>query len=171
MGLSRFGAAHGSGKVRSLYAIASLLFVFMVPGLAQAQTPVFFALIQPGQEVPPIASRNAFGNAFMTLDVSTAMPCYSISYAADGAPDLSSGEIFAHFHGPALPGVNAGVLFDISPMPPGPSLLGSPKVGCVGPVTGALLSDLIAGLWYINIHSNAFPGGEIRGQVIIQRVL
>ena len=171
MNISRFGAAHGSRKVWRLCAIASLLFVFMVPGLAQAQTPVFFALLQPGQEVPPITERNAFGNAFMTFDRESAMLCYSISYAAAGAPDLSSGETAAHFHSPALPGVNAGVLFDISPTPPGPSPLGSPKVGCVGPLTGAQFSDLIDGLWYINIHSNAYPGGEIRGQVIIQRVL
>ena len=27
------------------------------------------------------------------------------------------------------------------------------------------IDDLLAGLWYINIHSSAFPGGEIRGQV------
>lgn len=170
---SQIGAMLRSGKLRSLCAAAALLFVFVTPGLVQAQTrvPVFFALIQPGQEVPPALPSNAFGNAFLQFDVTSGMLCYSISYAAEGLPDLPSGETMAHIHGPALPGVNAGVLFDISPMPPGPSPLGSPKVGCVGPLGGTQFSDLIDGLWYINIHSDAFPGGEIRGQIIIQRIL
>ena len=28
------------------------------------------------------------------------------------------------------------------------------------------VGDLLAGLWYINIHTADFPGGEIRGQVV-----
>ena len=43
---------------------------------------------------------------------------------------------------------------------------GSPKVGTPVALTGPQQADLIAGLWYINIHSQAFPGGEIRGQVL-----
>lgn len=31
-------------------------------------------------------------------------------------------------------------------------------------------ADLLAGLWYINIHTSMFPGGEIRGQVQAQVV-
>ena len=37
------------------------------------------------------------------------------------------------------------------------------KVAEVGGIAQA--ADLLAGLWYINIHTAAFPGGEIRGQV------
>ncbi|MDB5871314.1 MAG: hypothetical protein JWQ07_756, partial [Ramlibacter sp.] len=32
-------------------------------------------------------------------------------------------------------------------------------------VTPAQAADLMAGLWYVNIHSTQFPGGEIRGQL------
>jgi hypothetical protein len=28
-------------------------------------------------------------------------------------------------------------------------------------------ADLLAGLWYINIHTQVHPGGEIRGQVMV----
>ena len=27
------------------------------------------------------------------------------------------------------------------------------------------IADLMAGLWYINLHTAEYPGGEIRGQV------
>jgi hypothetical protein len=53
----------------------------------------------------------------------------------------------------------AGVLF---PIPEA----GSPKNGCVGTLTRDLRKSLEKGMFYINVHSNAFPGGEIRGQVL-----
>jgi hypothetical protein len=33
-------------------------------------------------------------------------------------------------------------------------------------LTDAQAADLQGGLWYINIHTNANRGGEIRGQVV-----
>jgi hypothetical protein len=28
------------------------------------------------------------------------------------------------------------------------------------------VADLLAGLWYVNIHTDEHPGGEIRGQIL-----
>jgi hypothetical protein len=42
----------------------------------------------------------------------------------------------------------------------------SPKTGCVGPLTGKQMSNLKKGLFYLNVHSEMFPAGEIRGQVL-----
>ena len=70
---------------------------------------------------------------------------------------LVAAQTAAHFHGPAIPGKNAPVQF---PLP-----LGSPIIGSVGPLDAVQQSDLLDGLWYVNIRSNQFPGGEIRGQV------
>ena len=33
-------------------------------------------------------------------------------------------------------------------------------------LTDAQASDLMAGRWYVNIHTAANPGGELRGQLV-----
>ena len=93
------------------------------------------------------------GSATMTLDTVSNLFSWNINWSGLVAP-----ETIAHFHGPALPNQNAGVQvgFDHTT---------NPSIG------NAVLvdfqeADLLAGLWYINIHTEAFPGGEIRGQVL-----
>ncbi len=63
----------------------------------------------------------------------------------------------AHIHGPADPGQNAGVTvpFKVTASP----IKGS-KV-----LTPAQVADLEAGKDYVNIHTAANKGGEIRGQL------
>ena len=66
--------------------------------------------------------------------------------------------IAAHFHGPAPAGQDAGVevgLVDLT----------TPSMS-QATLTDTQKADLLAGLWYINIHTTVNPGGEIRGQVV-----
>ncbi len=74
---------------------------------------------------------------------------------------LQGVETMAHIHGPAGPGEEAGILIDLN--------LGAFKSGSVDITTipGANASDLLNDQWYVNIHSTAFPGGEIRGQILV----
>ncbi len=140
-------------KSTASVVIASLLMLgaTVVPANAGA-TKTFIAVINSGQEVPSNLS-NSFGNAHLIFDKTTNMLCFSISYNA-----LMGSELVAHFHGPASAGSNAGVQFGLPP--------GSPKNGCVGPLSKQQRKDLEKGLFYINVHSTDFPGGEIRGQVL-----
>jgi hypothetical protein len=71
--------------------------------------------------------------------------------------NLSSAPIAAHFHGPASPSEDAGVEVGIGD-------LTSPSVGNAV-LSAAQEEDLLQGLWYINYHTTACGGGEIRGQV------
>ena len=92
------------------------------------------------------------GSGSMTFDTDLSLLSWDISWTP-----LVSGETAAHFHGPALPNQNAGVQVNIG--------VGSnPAIGSAV-LTTQQGSDLLSDLWYVNIHSNDFPSGEIRGQV------
>ena len=95
------------------------------------------------------------GFATMTLDDATNLFSWNISWSG-----LIGNETVMHFHGPASPGVNAGVQVNFGTI----SGTSSPSIGSTT-ITSAQATDLLAGLWYINIHTDAFPSGEIRGQV------
>lgn len=151
--------ANSNTRCRIIATIsAASLLAFGLPRIASAAKFSFLAVLNSGQEIQtPKPNSNAQGTALMTFDTKTGLLCYSISYL-----DLIGTETAAHFHAPASAGQNAPILFPISP---DISPVGSPKTGCVGPVTGGNISALKRGLFYINIHSNEFPAGEIRGQV------
>jgi hypothetical protein len=138
---------------------AATLLLALAAGPVQAQTFTFTAVLNSGQEAPPNTnSSKALGGAFVTFNTDSGELCFSISYEEF---NLTSAETVAHFHAPAPPGVNAPVLI---PLP-----IESPKNGCMTPdLTEDLRRDLFRGLWYVNVHTEKNPGGEIRGQLIPQ---
>ncbi|MDB5484322.1 MAG: hypothetical protein JWR29_226, partial [Tardiphaga sp.] len=71
---------------------------------------------------------------------------------------LTGPATMAHFHGPAEAGKNASVAVPITPAT-------SPSEGSAT-LTDAQAADLMAGKYYINVHTEANKGGEIRGQVL-----
>ena len=101
-------------------------------------------------EVPPTGSSGS-GKANVTYDTKTKKLSWVVTYSG-----LSGEPTAAHFHGPAAPGKNAGPVVDIS---------GDIKKGSAE-LTTEQAKDLQAGKWYVNIHTEKFPDGEIRGQVI-----
>jgi len=85
--------------------------------------------------------------------------------------NLSGNRTVDHFHAPAARGVNAGVVYDLGAITTGTTAgtvngnvtLTDGKYG--GKNIAAQVQDMRNQLWYINIHSSLFSGGEIRGQV------
>lgn len=75
--------------------------------------------------------------------------------------NLSDPAIAAHFHGPASTTENIGIQVNFGAI----SGLTSPSIGGVL-ITDAQAAELLAGRWYINIHTPQFPAGEIREQVV-----
>jgi hypothetical protein len=106
------------------------------------------------QEVPSV-STDGTGSAAMTFNSSSNELTWSISFSG-----LSGPATMAHFHGPALGGSNAGVLVNIGEI----SGLDSPMNGSAV-LTAEQATALVDGKMYINIHTAANGGGEIRGQV------
>ena len=110
------------------------------------------ATLDSASEVPPNNSTGK-GTADIDYDAATKKMSWKLTYSG-----LSGNATAAHFHGPAEPGKNAGVAVAI----PGAAL--SPVEGSAT-LTDAQAADLLAGKLYVNIHTAANPGGEIRGQV------
>ncbi len=97
------------------------------------------------------------GSATVQYDDVTNLMSWDISWSGLLAP-----ETVMHFHGPANPTQNAGVQVNFGAI----SGLSSPSIGSTT-ISTAQATDLLADLWYINIHTSQFPGGEIRGQVLL----
>jgi hypothetical protein len=73
--------------------------------------------------------------------------------------NLSGPAIAAHFHGPANPGVDAGIQVTIDHTQ-------NPSAGSMT-ITDGQETQLLANMWYVNYHTTACAGGEVRGQVLI----
>jgi uncharacterized repeat protein (TIGR01451 family) len=110
---------------------------------------VFVANLTGAQETPPNNS-SATGRASLVLSPDEKTARVSLAFSG-----LSSGQTDAHIHGAAAPGVSASPVF---PLP-----LGQLSDFSIT-LTPSQVQDLKNGLYYINVHSSNFPGGEIRGQ-------
>jgi hypothetical protein len=133
----------------------SIIAVFALGAVAfsgAANAEKLKATLDGKAEVPPTAS-NATGTADLDYDAASKKLSWTVTYSGLSGPATA-----AHFHGPAEPGKNAGVAVPI------PNAASSPVKG-EATLTDAQAADLLGGKYYINIHTAANPGGEIRGQV------
>lgn len=110
------------------------------------------------QEVPANES-GATGTLKVVYDKCNNMLEFTVTWK-----NLTGNPAGAHIHGPAAKGVNASVKYNFSALIPkttSGTYTNSVKVD------GVALSenDLLNGMYYVNIHTPNFPGGEIRGQI------
>jgi hypothetical protein len=125
--------------------------------LAQAAPVSFTVPLSGDQQVPPVQTSGS-GTANLTYDPSTHVVTWNITFSG-----LTGPASMAHFHGPAPAGKNAGVKVWISQ---------KGNMDVTSPISGqaTLSADdaqmFEAGNMYINVHTKANPGGEIRGQVM-----
>jgi len=145
-------------RSRSTAAAALLILAVLVSparaafsGGTTKDTRAYISVLNGGQVVPPSIS-NAFGVAFLTFDQITKRLCFSISFSG-----LQGAETQAHIHG-APAGQTDVAFFDLP--------AGSPKMGCVGPLSPKQEKLLRRGGLYINIHTDVFVAGELRGQIV-----
>ena len=137
-------------------------------GSAQAQTIQLFAAMTPFFETPPVTSP-ASGVAVMRIDRATLNFTFDLYFG-----NLTTPTVMAHLH-VAPPGVAGPIILglDGQPTPNGSPTIAFVPLGVTafnGTVTGtfpaAFREQLFAGLVYVNVHSQQFPQGEIRGQLV-----
>jgi hypothetical protein len=137
--------------LRSTLAALACAGAFALASPSMAATTNLKATLSAKTEVPPNASP-ATGAVTATYDDATKKLTWKGSYK-----DLTGPATAAHFHGPAGEGKNAGVAIPITPN--GPEFEGSATL------TDAQAKELLAGEWYVNVHTAANKGGEVRGQL------
>ena len=145
--------------VRATIAAAALFALAGCGHMHESSAPsammeTYTATLAPGEEVPPAANSKGSGTFEMWLNIATNEFTYKATWTGLTGPSTAG-----HVHGPADPGKNAGVVV------PFPDVAGKAATEGKGKLTQAQYGDLAAGLYYVNIHTAQYPGGEIRGQV------
>lgn len=104
------------------------------------------------QEVP-LNRSDASGTYHLEYDKNSKLLSYTIDYAGTNPTAM-------HFHKGAI-----GEAGDVAAEVEGPYSSG--MEGSIT-LTEAQEEDLLAGLWYLNVHSDEFAAGEIRGQAVME---
>ncbi|UDL89653.1 CHRD domain-containing protein [Mesorhizobium sp. PAMC28654] len=125
---------------------------FLLASPAFAETVKMKATLDGAQQNPPITTKGK-GTAALTFDTTSKKLSWTVKYSG-----LSGPAIAGHIHGPAAIGENAGVVIPFT------GKLKSPVKGSAT-LTDAQVTDLMAGKYYVNIHTAANKDGEIRGQI------
>lgn len=122
------------------------------------------------QEVPATPT-TALGSMDVFYSKETRVLNYTVQWSG-----LTGAVTAMHVHGLAPKGFSAGVVQNIITSSSGLATPNATLYGTTGKFSGSMFvdgvaireEDLINGMYYINIHTAAYPGGEIRGQIYFQ---
>ena len=143
-------------KTLSLLTAGALAVALSATSLAQAETMKITAKLDAASETPPTTSKGT-GTLTGSYDTSSKKLTWDVTYS-----DLTGPATAAHFHAPAPVGKSSGVEIPI-------------KGDVTSPIKGEMtLTDsdaknLTDGMTYFNVHTAANKGGEIRGQVMVEK--
>ena len=139
-------------------------------------------IIMSGAQEVPANSSTALGSMDVFYTRDTRILTYKVTWSG-----LTDSVVQMHIHGSSPSGFNAPVIQNIivaatpngsvgNGIFPQKTSAGKYTYAKTGTISGTLLvdgvfikeQDLLNGLFYMNIHTIAFPGGEIRGQIVFQ---
>lgn len=128
-----------------------------VAGLTHART--LTAILTGDAEVPPNDSEGA-GLAEVTIDVRRGVLCFELTVTGVEPQEPAVGVGAAHIHA-GTAGTNGGIVVGFG------QGVDDFTTGCLNVEDASLLRDLVRNprAYYVNVHSAAFPGGEVRGQL------
>ena len=145
--------------IRLIKLLPIAIFILFVGSCKKDETPppdpniTFKATLSGANEAPNPNASTATGNSTATFNTTTKILTVTTTYTGL-TPTLG------HVHKGAV-GVAGGVIFPFTN-------LASPIVLTTPALDATQEADLMANLYYTNLHTAAFPGGEIRGQLIKQ---
>ena len=121
---------------------------------------VYTATLNGANEAPTPVTTTATGTAIVTVLGNL------VSWKVDVLTPIDS--IFlGHIHRRAADSVAGNVRVDFAPTPTGAGFTGTATVGSAT-VVDSILTILHEGRAYVNIHTKAHTGGEIRGTLVRQ---
>jgi hypothetical protein len=158
-------------KVRRFLLFIAMLvsMVVMSHSVAFAQGIQLFAVLLGGNEVsnatPPqadVGDQNGSGSATVILIPQTTTICFAVLVNGITTP------VAAHIHR-GTAGQNGPIVVDFTPDIPAPAPVpgsAATSSGCKN-ITAGLLDAIrnTPSRYYVNVHTNQFPGGAIRGQL------
>jgi CHRD domain len=139
-------------KKLALISVAVVAALFLAVS-AFAATKTLTTSLKGGSAETPKGDPNGKGTAKITFNTSTGRVCFKLTWSGIGTPTA------AHIH-KGKKGVAGPVVV--------PIFGGAPKhSGCVKAPSKSTLRSLARspGSYYVNVHTQAFPGGAIRGQL------
>jgi hypothetical protein len=112
------------------------------------------------QEVPPVTTSGS-GTAEISYDPTIKVIAYKLTWQL-GSPSSTTTNM--HFHGSETgsDAVSSGVVIPITGFSTGSS---GTLTGTTPALTDVQAAQLLAGKWYVNIHSSIYPAGELRGNI------
>ncbi len=123
-----------------------------------ALTYPYSAIYSGSQEVPPVVTP-ATATISGTYDNVTKIITVSVVFSG-----LLGNTTAAHFHAPAPPGVNASVTVPFAGFPTG--VQSGTYINFTFVLTPTQEGQFLSNLFYANIHTNLFGGGELRAQIV-----
>jgi len=142
----------------------------------QTSTKIIYKATLTGSAERPNPTPSAgTGSVTGTFDPATGIMTFTVTYQGLGANST-----LAHIHGPGTTEVAVGVILNFASGPtpftpgaPNGSFGGTVALTTANAITATVNGDSLrklmdAGLSYVNVHSQQFGGGEIRGQIAKQ---
>jgi hypothetical protein len=141
------------GKIERTLALSTAIAagVLLAAAGASAEMVKYKAALTGPSEVPANQEKGT-GQAEFQFDTTSKQLTWTVTYSGLTGPATA-----AHIHGPAAPGANAPPIVPF-PQPASP-------IKGTATLNDAQATALTSGQAYVNVHTAAHPGGEIRGQI------
>jgi hypothetical protein len=143
---------HHDALTKRFVAVAIAVLAASASMANAADSVTLAGTLSGANEVPPNTSSGT-GTVEANLNTQTNALTWKVVYSGLTGPAAAG-----HFHGPADAGQNAGVALGFK------GSVESPITG-EATITPEQAKDVLAGKWYVNLHTKTNPGGEIRTQL------